>query len=103
MDSSGSPRAPARRVGRTLTAARRRLGQLALVVDVGPARFVEVFHNIISYDLEVLARTRRVRWKELAEAGQNVRKSLKNGGRACKPDSVRRAGGNASTLRRSFL
>jgi len=36
----------------------------------------------ISYDLEVLARTLRVRWKELAEDGQNVRKSLKNGGRA---------------------
>src|ERR1700738_2073468 len=28
---------------------------------------------------------------------------LKNGGRACKPDSVRRANGNACTLRRSFL
>jgi len=43
------------------------------------------------------------RWKELGEAGQNVRKLLKDGGRACKPDSVRRADVNVGTLRRSFL
>jgi hypothetical protein len=56
-----------------------------------------------SYDLEVAVGTLCARWKELGEAGQNVRKLLKDGGRACKPDSVRRADVNVGTLRRSFL